>query len=74
MANKTAKKVQKKVVRKTVAKKAPVRIENIDLITYFKTGKKEHQDNWSFIEGNVMSVITNHPKQDDSVPIAVKVD
>jgi hypothetical protein len=62
------------VVRKKVVKKAPERIENINLIEYFKTGKREHSDHWLYIEGNVLTCITNEPKVGDVTPAAVKVD
>jgi hypothetical protein len=67
-------KVQKKVTKKKVAVKAPQRLENFDLVKYFKTGEKEHMDDWAFVEGNVMSVITNHPKTGDYTAAGIKVN
>jgi hypothetical protein len=75
MAKKVAvKKTQKKVVKKKVVFKAPVRLENFDLVKYFKTGEKEHSDDWAFVEGNIMSVITNFPKTGNTTPVGIKVD
>jgi hypothetical protein len=74
MAKKVVKKrVQKKVVRKKVAKKAPERIQNIDLVKYFKTGEVSHHDEWAFVEGNVISVITDCPKKGDATPAGIRV-
>lgn len=67
------KKVQKKVVKKKVVVKAPVRIENIDLVMYFKTGEKKFCDDFVYIEGNILQVITNEPIHGDSTPAAIKV-
>jgi hypothetical protein len=70
---KAAKKSQKKVVRKKVAIRKPERVENINLIEYFKTGKKQHVEAGVYIEGNVLFCITDYPKDGDVVPVAIKV-
>ncbi len=74
MATKKAKRVQKKVARKKVVKKAPVRVENIDIVKYFKTGVRDHLDDWAYVEDNVIYCITNYPKDGDSIPAGIKVD
>jgi hypothetical protein len=70
---KAVKKSQKKVVKKRIALKAPGRIQNIDMIEYFKSGEKKYLEDWAFIEGNVLSCITHHPNNGDTVPAAIKV-
>jgi hypothetical protein len=71
---KVVKKVQKKVVKKLAVKKSPLRIENMDLVKYFKTGEKEFSEDLVYIEGNVLSCITNFPTPGDSTAAAIKVD
>jgi hypothetical protein len=70
---KLVKKPQKKVVKKKIAlKKSPKRIENIDLIKYFKTGIKERSGDYMYIENNSLVVYTDYPKSGDTVIAAIK--
>lgn len=65
------------VKKKKVVKKAPERIQNIDLVKYFKTGEEELIGDNVFIEGNTLKCITrnkNSTSIDYSTPVAIKID
>jgi hypothetical protein len=69
---KLVKKPQKKVVKKNIAlKKSPKRIENIDLVKYFKTGEVSSTD-YVYIEDNLLHVYTDYPNNGDTKLAAVK--
>ena len=66
--------VKKVVVKKKVVNRVPERIENINLVTFFKTGEREHSGDVVYIHGNVLNCITNYPSRGDYTAAAVKVD
>jgi len=69
---KLVKKPQKKVVKKRIAlKKSPKRIENIDLVKYFGTGKIVSTD-YVYIEGDLLHVYTSYPHNGDTELAAIR--
>jgi len=70
---KLVKKPQKKVIKKKIAlSKSPKRIENIDLVKYFRTGEYVPFTDYMYIDGNLLHVYTNYPRIGDTKLAAVK--
>ncbi len=67
--------VKKKVVKKRVAKLDSNRIENINIIKYFRDGEREVTDDNVYIIGNVLYCYINfNSPPENGVPAAIKVD
>jgi hypothetical protein len=68
-------KTKKKVVKKRIQlKKSSLKVGNIDIVQFYKTGKTEYLDHGTYIEDNILMCITSYPKSGDVVPLAIKID